>query len=428
MKRFYTVILLFICILGLGNAQNFTWEPQESGVIETLNDVFFVNDQDGWVVGDKGVILHTTDGGGQWVKQTSGVSEKLLAVQFTSPLRGWIAGGTFSTILLKTINGGENWTGVDMAQVEGTILDLYFEDASHGWVMTLSGIYSTTDAAETWARESFSGNNSDGVSLNAIVGTSDSTAFACGKYNRSGSRAAVFENITSPEGLWVADAGALESSDEMRSLCFTDYYTGYAGGQNGKVYKMASDGINFNGPWELSIDTKTGGIIHSISFPSMDHGMFNTGIESSGKSYTLVYHTNNGGESWSSVPDSIPLLLTATLFAPDNENAWIVGSLGDIYRGLPKDPSSVPVNRTFQLGLTPNPFDDLIHIEAPGSFRGVYLRLFSFTGQLMRSEFLKELPDEYEMTGLASLTPGVYCIHLQSEDGQVYFTRKLVKY
>ena len=39
-----------------------------------LCDVWFVDPQHGWAVGDQGVILHTDDGGQHWSPQVSGVT------------------------------------------------------------------------------------------------------------------------------------------------------------------------------------------------------------------------------------------------------------------------------------------------------------------------------------------------------------------
>src|SRR5262249_27485029 len=40
-----------------------TWTPQFSGTSAFLNSVSFVDANTGWLVGDKGTILHTTTGG-----------------------------------------------------------------------------------------------------------------------------------------------------------------------------------------------------------------------------------------------------------------------------------------------------------------------------------------------------------------------------
>lgn len=58
----------------------------------------------GWVVGESGTILHTTDGGNSWSAQNSGTSNWLYSVRFADANTGW-AVGEHGTIL-HTKNGG----------------------------------------------------------------------------------------------------------------------------------------------------------------------------------------------------------------------------------------------------------------------------------------------------------------------------------
>jgi photosystem II stability/assembly factor-like uncharacterized protein len=60
-----------------------------------------------WVVGDKGLIMHTIDGGALWHQQNSGVTKTLYDVAFYSVTNGYAVGG--SGTILKTINGGVTW-------------------------------------------------------------------------------------------------------------------------------------------------------------------------------------------------------------------------------------------------------------------------------------------------------------------------------
>ena len=43
-----------------------TWNPQSTGQRLPLRDLTFVDDDNGWAVGEQGVILHTSDGGTTW--------------------------------------------------------------------------------------------------------------------------------------------------------------------------------------------------------------------------------------------------------------------------------------------------------------------------------------------------------------------------
>src|SRR6516165_9641939 len=58
-----------------------------------LHDIQFAGSRQGWAVGDRGVIWHTSDGGQSWSLQTSSVSCALHSISFLSDRVGWIAGG-----------------------------------------------------------------------------------------------------------------------------------------------------------------------------------------------------------------------------------------------------------------------------------------------------------------------------------------------
>jgi len=78
----------------------------------TLQGVYFVTPDSGWVVGYNGVIYATSNGGQSWQQQISGTSRKLAKVHFIDHLKGWITGGWqdgSSFLVLKTTDGGNTW-------------------------------------------------------------------------------------------------------------------------------------------------------------------------------------------------------------------------------------------------------------------------------------------------------------------------------
>ena len=83
------------------------WVSQNSGIKTLLCDGVFVDNKTGWVVGIDGTIIHTTDGGNTWVKQNSGTTKHLLGISFPDKEYGWVV-GEFSTIL-HTTDGGNTW-------------------------------------------------------------------------------------------------------------------------------------------------------------------------------------------------------------------------------------------------------------------------------------------------------------------------------
>ena len=61
MKYIFTLILSALVLSA--NAQNFNWTAQSSGTSVWLNDIQFVDDMNGWAVGDNGAIVATANGG-----------------------------------------------------------------------------------------------------------------------------------------------------------------------------------------------------------------------------------------------------------------------------------------------------------------------------------------------------------------------------
>ncbi|HVG01471.1 MAG TPA: glycosyl hydrolase, partial [Nitrospira sp.] len=46
----------------------------------------------GWIVGEHGQILRTSDAGSNWVEEASPVKRSLMALSFPRPTAGWAAG------------------------------------------------------------------------------------------------------------------------------------------------------------------------------------------------------------------------------------------------------------------------------------------------------------------------------------------------
>lgn len=74
----------------------------------TLRSVHFINEFEGWACGKYGTIIHTTNGGYTWEEQESGVGITLFALDFTDSLHGVIVGD--SGVVLFTEDGGNTWS------------------------------------------------------------------------------------------------------------------------------------------------------------------------------------------------------------------------------------------------------------------------------------------------------------------------------
>ncbi len=118
-----------------------------------LYDVDFATPEQGWAVGEFGIILTTADGGKTWHPQKSPVETTLFGVQFTDANNGFATG--IEQVLLRTTDGGANWKKIDVPGRKGFVLGLYdvAVQGKVGWVIGDSGLLlRTTDGGDTWER------------------------------------------------------------------------------------------------------------------------------------------------------------------------------------------------------------------------------------------------------------------------------------
>ncbi|MDP2363076.1 MAG: YCF48-related protein, partial [Ignavibacteria bacterium] len=60
-----------------------------------------------WLVGDLGVLLHTSNGGANWIQQSTNTTNTLLSISFVDGNNGWAVGDLGE--LIHTTNGGVTW-------------------------------------------------------------------------------------------------------------------------------------------------------------------------------------------------------------------------------------------------------------------------------------------------------------------------------
>lgn len=109
---------------------------------ENVNSIWFVDDQNGWIVGYEGLVLRSSDGGTSWVEYNLGTDTDLRYIWFEDSLHGWIQGGK----IFQTEDGGETWFEYTDTYYSGKI----FIDDSIGFGMNGSKLYKTQDGGTNW--------------------------------------------------------------------------------------------------------------------------------------------------------------------------------------------------------------------------------------------------------------------------------------
>lgn len=113
-----------------------SWTKQESGTLAGLYNVDFRDNKEGYVVGEDGTILRTENGGATWTKITTFVKETLFRVNFVDDKNGWIVGAKGT--ILRTYDRGNTWTKQASA-TENNLYGLYME-RKYGWSVGKDGV------------------------------------------------------------------------------------------------------------------------------------------------------------------------------------------------------------------------------------------------------------------------------------------------
>jgi photosystem II stability/assembly factor-like uncharacterized protein len=114
-----------------------TWTNQSFLTPRYFMDVFFINEQKGWIGTDQGFIYYTANGGGSWLIQYMGLTYYINRLLFIDDSCGWAAGA--AAAIGRTINGGNDWEQIflpypqfayDTVDING----ISFVDREKGWI------------------------------------------------------------------------------------------------------------------------------------------------------------------------------------------------------------------------------------------------------------------------------------------------------
>ncbi|REL38484.1 T9SS C-terminal target domain-containing protein [Rhodohalobacter sp. SW132] len=138
-------------------------------------DIYFSDDQTGWIISRYEGIFRTEDGGDTWDRIADGTDHSINSAWFHGPDTGWLAGN--SGEIRRTGDGGETWEELGSGTDE-SLNEIRFADNQTGWAVGDEGtIIRTTDGGDTW-QEQNSGTDHD---LEGLAVHDAQTAWAAGE-------------------------------------------------------------------------------------------------------------------------------------------------------------------------------------------------------------------------------------------------------
>ncbi len=295
-------------VLGLGlllaplAGRGGTWKWLTGNNLQGVK--FLKGTNEGWAVGQRGLILHTTDGGDRWEVQNSNTEQELWGVFFLDQNNGWVTGG-YKTCL-RTRDGGRNWQVVHtepsgFSHFKG----VSFLDTTVGWVVgPYDSILKSTDGGVTWnGRAMGTMNDWFGITFpDPLHGFA--VSWSQGRIAR-----------TTDGGVTWADTNSILSWGY--GIDFWDTLRGWAVG-GGAIIRTTDGGNNWN------VSNPTPVFLYGVSFANADNGWV-CGTTSK------VLRTSDGGVNWNvtTMPTNVEYYGISGL---DTLNSHVVGQSGSILK------------------------------------------------------------------------------------------------
>lgn len=326
-NMFFLLLIVFIssyCLISCNDNGN-SLDNQSELQPKQMRSIYFFNNSQGYVVGDSGLVMKTTDSGLTWTKIQTGYDDvRFNDVLFTSSSTGWVIGN--DGIALRTTNGGYTWT------LKTENYPAFFKEINLNSIIQVNNNYVkicgskgrillTSDQGSTWQKDQ----TSQSASLNKIVffvtSSSSWTEYAVGDvgrilFNSTGAWAnksiesskydlsdihlsydsygyvcgsnAYFAKTTDWGDTWtrytIPDLG-----DEP-SLIFVGFLVGWLVGEKGSIIKTTDGGVNWT--QQISGTTKD---LTDVLFLNNNFG-FAIGPTDS------LLRTTNGGTTWDKIP------------------------------------------------------------------------------------------------------------------------------
>ncbi|MFZ1281305.1 MAG: YCF48-related protein, partial [Ignavibacteriaceae bacterium] len=420
------------------------WDQTLQSFYGECNSIFFNDTSTGWAVYSSGDIFSTTDGGNEWVEISSGLNMPITDIVFADVNIGF---SSMHTYLLKTSDGGANWTaGILTPGVFNVLNDIYFYDSMTGFIMGFCNeqfqcyggtLSTTTDGGNNWISR-FPNVPSD------ILGFY-SAFFLTDKYGFIGGGGAILKT-TNFGNSWVRT----DVDRYIVDIFFIDSLKGWALASSGGVYKTSNAGNS----WSLihldegvisekivfinpEVGYKTGGILKK----STDGGFnwFNTAyyaesvvFNDSSNGYLLgshsIYRTSDGGNDWT-IMTEIPTNYTINkMTVVDDKYFWVAGDNGCILKYTDTTVTGINIdswnNKITNFSLSqnyPNPFNPSTSIQyAISSTQFVTLKVYDLLGREVATLVNEEKPAgsynvEFRMQNL-ELSSGIYFYQLRAGD------------
>lgn len=271
---------------------------------DNLTSVFFINQNTGYVSSDSGKIIMTTNAGATWSNTSTPSGRKINSLKMKTDLIGIAAG---DTVITKTTNGGIKWERL-ISGVKDTLKSVSMTSVNNAYISGNSGLMiKTTDGGSNWLKLSMPTSEN----LNSCCFTNDSVGWAVGTKG-------TILKTTDYGNTWNTKPTYNFINYMPYGICFPSSSIGYIATAGGRMLKTTDAGNSWNKLTTRSFWNKyTCYFINdTIGWLAGENGQISL--------------TTNGGKNWKFTNrDNYTLY---SIYFPDAKNGYSCGSDGIILK------------------------------------------------------------------------------------------------
>ena len=391
--KFYFVISLIVFSTSYkGFCQSSQWELMNSGTGILLEKIHFADDKNGYISGDSGVVLKTTDGGLTWkdVRPVLGSTYYLTHVYCYNK-------DTAFTEFYRTNNGGTTWDSI------GTPFgSIYFINKTTGFIFG-SGVYKTTDRGTTWNLLYPLSYATDFFILN------DSSFFVGGLQGK-------IYKTTDQGTTWTTINTGMGAGGHINTMFFWNNLHGIAYNSTGKF------AVTYNGGEQWDTFTVSNHIMSGIQ-GTIDMRRVYFLNDSSGFAMSTniclgLFKTNDKGMNWSFVDYPAIACVLSEMYFVSPTTGFVIGGEGSIFKfsAIPVGTSEyVKASNDIKILIYPNPAmaKEGITIQCPEipQLNKENLIITDISGRRINTD----MNVESNKIHFANLVPGLYFLNISYE-------------
>lgn len=259
--------------------QSVTVTPVKLSNSEVLTDFSFGSSKVGYICGAMGTLLKTEDGGENWTSIKSGIQPSLNCILALDENNVYMARNE----LYHSQNGGKNWATSGLENIGSGIFDIKFVNSATGFIAK-NGVMKTSDSGKTWQLKFDSGTDEEYYALtyNKLQFLDSKIGFCAGGKTYDGNSVGNMVKTTDGGETWTS---LKMKMSQITAFYFLDSNVGFVFNFNQELWKTTDGGANWTKVSSSIPDKYT-----DCYFVNASKIVLRTS--------NRIYHSEDGGVTW----------------------------------------------------------------------------------------------------------------------------------